>query len=241
MAQVQGCLGQYAVCAARVARLDNTCCPVEGDNNAVAAKCIASFTASPEREEGTEYVCKDGCGSVCWTVKDCDKEKRMNVDLEMCVRDLEMLEIMTNAKLVLDADGNCIGLERQGIAAPCPFGSTLELWAKVGNATGACPPDPGMAATQPQWWRYSYGRMFWFLGDSTLEDDVYQVSLTGYAESNPCFQDGPFNDYPGASPVGPDTLESIVLDLAGPPETACGYVAGACAGVTSTTESPLFK
>lgn len=224
MAQINGCFGQYAVCAIRVSRLDENCCPMEGENNAVAQRCVISFTASPEREEGTEYNCTDGCGDVCWTVKDCDKEKRMNLDLEMCIRDLEMIELLSTAQVCLDDAGNCIGLERQGVDVDCPNGAVVELWAKVGFGTGACPPDPTTADTTPKWWRFTYPRAFMWMGDTTMEDDVYNVNLTGYSENNPCFVDGPFNDYPAAKPLSPGALESILLDVEGPPETACGYI-----------------
>lgn len=224
MAQIHGCLGQYAVCGIRTARLDQSCQVVPGINNAVAQRCVVTFTASPEREDGTEYVCKDGCGIVCWTIKDCDKEKRMNLDVELCVRDLDQIEIMTGAHLVLDADGNTIGLERQGPNGVCTNGATLELWAKVATGSGACPPSTPTQATTPGWWRYSYGRSFMLMGDTTMEDGVYQISMTGYAEVNPQFGNGPFNDYPGAAPMGEDSLESIVLDAAGPPTAQCGYI-----------------
>ncbi len=223
MAQVTGAHGQYAVGAVRTSRVDSACQFVEGAGNSVAQKCVISFTASPEREDGSEYTCKDGLGEICWTVKNGDKEKRMNLDAEFCIRDLEMIELMTTATLALDAGGDAIGIERQGINAAANTGASFEAFAKVGYGQGTCPPVV-VGETVPQWWRFTYGRTTWFLGDTTLEDGVQNISMTGYAEANPSFGNGPFDDYPATAGMGADTIESVLLDAAGPPVTQVGYI-----------------
>lgn len=222
MAQIYGTLGQYAVCRLRVSRLGANCAPVSGANNAVVSKALVTMTATPEREDGTEYTARTGCNEIAFSVKECDREKRMTISMDLCTRDLELMELLTNARLVLDADGNTIGVERQGYNNDCDDGVGLEVWAKVGTSAGACAPDGDVVI--PGWWRYTYPKGHYFLGEHSFANDVFVTKITGYSEVNPEWGDGPFNDYPGVDGLGTDTLESITLDLGGPPSAGTGYI-----------------
>jgi hypothetical protein len=216
------CLGSARVCALRVARLDSTCQIVKGANNAVASTAIVRLVSSPEYETGDEFIQKNGCGDICLYVKNADKLKRMNLTMELCTRDMELLELLTGASLYTDAS-EVIGLSRRGVGATDPDPVSLELWTKAipSGTSGACA-DPDAGAS---WWRWVYPRATFTLGDVTHENGIGLVSLTGFADPNPYWVNGPFNDWPADEILDQESPEHFVLDSVGPPTGQCGYIA----------------
>lgn len=214
------CLGSARVCALRVTRLDSTCQIVKGANNAVASTAIVRLVSSPQYETGDEFIQKNGCGDICLYVKNADKLKRMNLTMELCTRDMQMLEMLTGASLYTDA-GSVIGLSRRGVGETDPDPVSLELWTKAipTGTSGAC-----AAVGAAQWWRWVYPRATFTLGDVTHENGIGLVSLTGFADPNPYWVNGPFNDWPADEILDQESPEHFVLDSVGPPTTQCGYI-----------------
>lgn len=214
------CLGSARVCALRVVRLDSTCAIVKGDNNAVVSSAIVRLQSSPEYDAGEELIQKNGCGDICLVVKNLDKLKRMNLTMELCTRDMELIELLTGASLYTEG-ADVIGLSRRGIGASDPDPVSLELWTKAipSGQSGAC---TGVGATS--WWRWVYPRATFTLGDVTHENGIGLVSLTGFADPNPYWVNGPFNDWPADEILDQESPEHFVLDAVGPPTTQCGYI-----------------
>ena len=106
------CLGSARVCALRVVRLDSNCSIVKGANNAVVSTAIVRLQATPEYDTGDEFIQKNGCGDICLYIKNLDKLKRMNLTLDLCTRDMELIELLTGASLYTDA-GDVIGVARR--------------------------------------------------------------------------------------------------------------------------------
>ena len=149
-------------------------------------------------------------------MRDLDKLKRMNLQMELCTRDLELLEILTGATLYT-VDGTVSGLARRGVGAADPDAVSLELWTKAISTSGAC-----QVAGQ-SWWRWVYPRAVFTLGDTALENGIATVQLTGFADPNPVWGNGPWNDWPATVFPDPDSPEHFVLDSDGPPTAVCGY------------------
>lgn len=215
------CLGSARVCALRVTRLDSTCQIVKGANNAVSSTAIVRLVSSPEYETGDEFIQKNGCGDICLYVKNADKLKRMNLTMELCTRDMEMLEMLTGASLYTGAAG-VIGLSRRGVGADDPDPVSLELWTKAipSGTSGAC----AAVGAGASWWRWVYPRATFTLGDVTHENGIGLVSLSGFADPNPYWVNGPFNDWPANQILDQESPEHFVLDTVGPPTTQCGYI-----------------
>lgn len=216
------CLGSARVCALRVARLDANCQIVDGANNAIVSSAIVRLQSSPEYEAGDEFVQKNGCGEIELLVKTLDKLKRMTLQLELCTRDMELLELLTGGNLYTDG-ADVIGFSRRGVGASDPDPVSLELWTKAiptGAGTGSCP-DPSAGAS---WWRWVYPRATFTLGDVTHENGIGMVMLSGYAEPNVYWGNGPFNDWPADELLDENSPEHFVLDEVGPPTSQCGYI-----------------
>lgn len=216
------CLGSARVCALRVARLNDGCQIVKGAKNAVSSTAIVRLVASPEYETGDEFIQKNGCGDICLYVKNADKLKRMNLTMELCTRDMELLELLTGGTLYTKT-GQVAGFARRGVGSDDPDPVSLELWTRAipSGQSGACA-DPNAGAS---WWRWIYPRATFTLGDVTHENGIGLVSLTGFADPNPYWVNGPFNDWPADGYLDQESPEHFVLDSVGPPLGQCGYIA----------------
>lgn len=141
--------------------------------------------------------------------------------MELCTRDMALLELLTGATIYTKT-GEATGIGRRGVGAGDPNPVSLELWTKAipTGQSGAC-----AAVGAAQWWRWVYPRATFTLGDVTHENGIGLVSLTGFADPNPYWTNGPFNDWPADQLPDAESPEHFVLDTAGPPTTQCGYIA----------------
>jgi hypothetical protein len=219
------CKGTAKVCGIRVSRLSPTCACVAGVNNAVSTSAIVRIDSTPEYETGDDYTQKNGCGDICLSLKDCDQLKRMNLELELCVRDMELLELLTGAHLYSQtfapAAAQVAGYSRRGVGQSCPDPVSVEIWSKVIDNTGAC---SDVTDSTPLYWRTIWPRATFTLGDVSFANEIATINLSGFAEPNPAFLDGCFNDVPAGVVLEPTSPEHYFLDAAGPPTLACGYI-----------------
>lgn len=211
------CLGSARVCVIRVSRLSSSCSCVPGATGAVASSAIVRLAATPEYETGDEFITKNGCGDIELSIKDVDRLKRINLQLELATRDMELLELLTGGTLYVDGLGEPEGFARRGIGVAANDPVAMELWTRAISTAGTC------GADDSTWWRWTYPKATFTLGDTTLENGIATVQLTGFAEANPNYGDGCFNDWPATDPIDPDSPEHFVFDDA-PPTTACGYI-----------------
>lgn len=218
----QACWGSARACVLRVIRLDANCNFVRGSTAGVVTAGLVKLMAAPEWQTGQEYLQLNGCGDVCIQFKDCDRLKRMTLDIELCLRDLELLELLTGGQLFTDGNPitpHTIGMSRRGIGLTCQSPVSIEVWTKAVNAAGDCVPGTGSGV----YWHWVYPKAFVNIDSVTHENNVGQVVLKGFGENNPNWYKGAFNDWPAAQGLDPTAAEAFVLD-AFIPTTGCGYV-----------------
>lgn len=206
----------------RATRLNPDCTYATGPNNSVTTTALISINTSADITEGTEIEQNNANGELCVSVKRPDNLKRVNIDLEMCSFDIDLLNVLTCQPEFLNGVGDTIGSYRQTGNNNCP-GAFLEVWANVTTSTntGFCTPS-GAAANFA---RYVFPRVQLTLGDGTLSEDFNSVSLTGFSEPNPNALDGPFSDLEIAGNIPGNTPEAWFYE-ATIPDTAvkgCGY------------------
>lgn len=213
------CFSSAKLCVLRVARLNSSCSCVAGAKNGAITSGIIKLDANPEMENGQEYLLKNGCGDICVNFRDCDRLKRINLSMELCTRDMELLEILTGGT-VYTTDSTTTGFSRRGIGSTCPSPVFLEIWTKAVDNTGTCV-ESGVPY---KWWHVAYPKATFTLGDSTFENGIATVKLTGYAEANSTLGTGCWTANP--LPEGLDTTapEIFLLESSDPPATSCGYV-----------------
>lgn len=211
------CGSHLKMCRIRVSRLLDDCTYATGPDNSVVTNAGIRFDAQPEIEAGEEIIQKNGCGEICLNIKDPDEIKRLNLELELCTRDLDLLNILSCKTPILNEDGDTIGGCTKSGALDCP-GATLEIWAKVGTDTGTC---GEVGASDYQWVRYYYPKVTLLAGGVTLENGLNNLTLTGIAEGNANSLDGPFSDW--ETTVDSTDLECWQYETEAPPEPSCGY------------------
>lgn len=221
--------GHLQLGAIRVTRLDDGCQYVVGADNSVTTGAGILWNAEPEYEEGTEIIQKNGLGQVCVNIKNADELKRVNLTLEVCVRDIDFLNILTCQPGLLNDEGDTIGTYRVIGAESCP-GAFLELWTKKATSTGSC------STTGDSWVRYVYPKVTLRTGAIALGEELSNLSLEGFAEANPNALDGPFSDLPIDGDLPGDSPEIWFSDPAGPPVTADGY--GTAVPADANTATP---
>lgn len=201
-----GLYGSIKAAVIRVGKLSGACVPLSGANMGAASKAVITMQATADYETGDEFNQKNGNGDLLISVKDNDKLKRLNLQLELATRDYELISVMTGATL-LASGGVTYGIARLGTASSTPSPVSMEIWTKVAQASGSC-----AATGSGQWFRHVYPKVVWTLGDSEFGNSVATVKMTGVAEGNPNWGNGPFNDYPDYTAVPSDTPEFEFLD-----------------------------
>jgi len=218
------CFGSAQVCAIRVARMTASCSFVVGTTNAVATSAIVKVSSTPEYAPGEEFFMKNGCGQVCISSKVLDKIKRVNLAMELCTRDPALVELLSGATLI-SSGTDTIGYSRRGIGAADPNPVSVEIWTKAVGLNNTCPPVGTTGYARAQWYRVVWPKATFTLGEVNFANEIATLTLSGYAESNPNFYDGPFNDVPSTVTLDTASPEHMFLDLVGPPTLACGYTA----------------
>lgn len=201
-----GLYGSIKAAVIRAGRLSSACVPLSGATNGAASKAVITLQATADYETGDEFNQKNGNGDLMIAVKDNDKLKRLNLQMELATRDFELINILTGATL-LASGGVTYGFARLGTAAATPSPVSLEIWTKVAVSSGSC-----VTTGSGQWFRHVYPKVVWTLGDSDFGNSVATVKLTGVAEGNPNWGNGPWNDYPAFTSVPSDTPEFEFLD-----------------------------
>lgn len=212
------CLGSARVCALRVARLNDICACVAGPKNAVVSSAIVRLQASPEFETGDEFIQKNGCGDIVINIKDADRLKRINVTMELATRDIALLELLTGGTVYTSNGTNITGFARRGVGNAANDAVSIELWTRAVSSSGNC------VTASAAWWRWTYPKATFTLGDVSHENGIGLVQLTGSSEANPNFGNGCFDDWPAFESIDPDSPEHFILDTVGPPTAQCGYI-----------------
>jgi len=219
------CYGSLQVCRLRVAALTETGAPDSGATNGYISDALIMATLDLQVDEGTEHLQKNGCGDICSRFIDCDKVKGVNVALELCQLDSELIGLLTGAQVFTDvASGDAIGIELPDLADDCPNGVCLELWTLAWDGSSQATP-PSLSGSIA-YWHFVIPKYRPQPSAFTLEDGILAFPLKGPGESNPNITvNGPFDDW-DTDVVDQGGIRNSLgwfLD-ANLPATTCGYV-----------------
>lgn len=132
----------------------------------------------------------DGCGNLAVVKRYRDRLAGMDVELDFLVRSHEMREISYGATLLLDDDSEIVGhadvVDTACGAATSSAGVIVEAWGENWKCAAGDPLFP--------YERVVFARFFAVPGDGTMQRGTNHLVLKGYAEPNPSFGNGPFND-----------------------------------------------
>ncbi len=145
-----------------------------------------SISFSPDIEEGNKVRKMTGNGKLCVVDNGiCPQLVGMDLTLTLCAVPPHILELLTGAAQLVDANGNVKGVVASSYTdTVCPPHVMIEVWTD--NVGKRCD-ETGRAC---RYNRYILPETFnWIIsGDITLENDVYDLELKGYADINEYFQ-----------------------------------------------------
>jgi hypothetical protein len=195
-----------------------------------------SVTWSDEVEEGEEYTQKNAWGDFCIAEKDGDRVKWVNVAIQMCEIDPQVLTMVGGANPVIVGD-DTIGATFGREPNPQAFG--IEVWTKKAG-TDAC--AEGGGAVEWGYFVAPFVRNGMLDGDITIENGPLTLGLKGEAVgANAAWGVGPHGDNPMKSPTGfPEgDLRGIIVTDVQPPEITDGCIPiGGALATTATAGTP---
>jgi len=191
------CYGSLQVCALRVAKIDAAGSPVSGARNGYISDAIIQAQIQVEVEQGDEFTLKNGCGAICQTFKDCDRVKRVTIDMDLCQLDSELLSLLTSGSNILDiSSSESIGYELPEARDACSDGVSLELWTKAWDGSYQATP-PVYGGSTESYWHWVMPSVKFQIGQLTLQNDVLVVPVKGFGNDNPRItSNGAFDDWP---------------------------------------------
>jgi hypothetical protein len=209
------CRSVIKACLAQFVLLDACGAPVTGAASKLTTKGFISVAATAQIEDGQETILKNACGELCINEKDCDLFKRYDLEMDFCQIDAEGLTLLSNARALLDAEGDAKGFAF-GESTSCGSFS-LELWTKV---TPQVCLTPGVL----EWYYFAFPHVYnGMISDVTFEDGPLTMKVKAHTKgAGALWGRGPSCVLPDESPaLTTDHLLGYITGIQ-PPEPVCG-------------------
>lgn len=204
------CSPWVQACAMRVSRLASDGSPIAGSDDLYVTDQFTTFRIRTVKKTGDEFTVPNACGEDCVNYKAPDTYKRLDIDLGLCVRDPELMELISGGTRL--SSGAAVGYAYPALGSAGNDGVALEFWAKrLSGTTGQ------QDATFP-YERILFPRAYLFHADWEIANAPIVAAFSGFAIENPEFLDGPQNDWTVASSRVVQSLPVATI-----PTPACGY------------------
>lgn len=211
----------------RVTLLDECGAPQFGAAcGVVVTKGFISVAWSPNVAEGEEIEVRNAGGELCIADQGCPELKWIDVEMEFCNVDPDLVSLLTGYPVVDDFSGDPVGF-RVTEQVECETGFAVELWSDIPGE--ACPPG-GKAFG---YWLAPYLK-HGIIGDVTVENAEATFSVTARTFGGSQWGTGPWDvdpqDAAGTAgplltPIGDSDHLDIHLTTIAPPDDVCGCTA----------------
>ncbi len=207
----------------RVVKLDACGTVVTGAKALVVSDGFVSIEQRLNYEDPDEYTVKNANGALCLNERSQPALKWIDLTMNFCAVDPEMVNIMTGSPLVLNDEAipESVGFRTtEGVSGE--FG--LEVWTDLGGQTCVA------GAKQ-----YGYFLLPWVteatVGDITIENGPMSFSLTGRTKAGSAWGTGPFymrkltggvTSAKLATTIGALDHRHIQMTTLAPPTSVCG-------------------
>lgn len=184
-----GCFGARNLVAVRASRLseDGTrICP-NNDGSAAMTGGTISFSAALRIDTGQTDLQRDGDGNTCSTRTSDDVLTGVDLNLELCIFDWEMIETLTGG--TLDLVGGVTNGWEVALSSDVKPHSEFHAWARTWDGAGAAP--AARAYTQ-----IYFPNTTWVPGTISGQEGAWSFPLTGKGSENSSISIGSFNDVP---------------------------------------------
>lgn len=183
-------------CRTRVARLSDAGSPATGPSNLYVTDALIKIDYKIQVEAGANIVQVNGCGDTCLTFRDRDKITGVDVSMDLCLLDAELMELLTGSPLITvggAARGN--SLPASGTALENDV--SVEVWSRAWAGDQQATSGGNLI-----WMHWVWPSSTWRYGDGSLANAPFVTPVVGKSRSNALFMDGPGNDVPTGQVVG---------------------------------------
>src|ERR1044072_5191593 len=160
------CVSPIKASVIRLIKLNSCGVPVTGASSSVSVfKGFTQVAATPEYEEGQEFLLKNAGGELCVNEKDPNELKRVGLEVEVCTLDPDLQVIATGERLLTTgapATGTGVAYGEGQLTSRF----SLELWQPIAGA-GAC--SPGGVQQYVYW-------LFGNVGNTTIGDFTFEYN-----------------------------------------------------------------
>lgn len=209
------CTGSIQACSLRMGRLDDVGNPLVGVHDMIVTDSLIKIDWKLILKQGVKLELTNGCGSTCVTFQDDDQIESVDLTMELCTLDAELIELATGAGLVT-IGGQSVGWTLPPVGERLDQRVSVEAWSKAWDVDQQA--SSGGNALYHHW---VWPSVSWVMGDSGIGNTAQSIPFTGHGRSNSNIGDGIGGDLPSAVFVTP---MGEYVDDGGLPTATCGYL-----------------
>lgn len=211
--------------ALRATKVDQCGAVVEGAGGTLTTDGFITVNYSLELDEGTEILRKNAAGVICINEPPRPSVKWVNLEIQFCKVDPDLINMFTGWPVVLNAAGAGVGFRiRDEIQVSA--GAGIEVWSDI-SGQACVGGDPLFGYFLAPWVNQG------ILGDFSISEEDATFTLTGKGRVGSQWGTGPYNvdlDALGdptnlLTPIGPRDAMDIHATAVPPPNAACGATA----------------
>lgn len=211
------CYTPLLACRLRVALLAANGAPSAGADHQAITDSLISVKYSLDITEGASFEQKNGCGVTCVQYQGQDRVKGVNLTMELCHLDVELIALMTGASLVSEVGRTNIGTALPAVDADLTRRVSVEVWSYAWDGDEQAIDTTG--GSEALYIRTIFPSTSWVEGERTYEEGITRITLVGKGRSNSNFGNGPGNDLPWGAYVTP---KGEYIDDNALPSATCG-------------------
>lgn len=179
-----------------------------GATDAIVTCNLVDITRDPIIEQGRNDVSRNGAGARCAKRTTPDRIDGWEITMTLCDRiDTDLMVLLGLFEPVLDADGECVGIRPKcgdDEACNCATeesceGVSMVIWHQNTNADGVDVDCPYVAFAVP--------KIVFTISSQTRSDTYNTYTVTGTAETNGNWGNGPGDVYPDPEGLGCEWAE----------------------------------
>lgn len=219
------CPEAIAACYTRVAMLDVNGSPLTGAQHGYITDGLVQCQLEPEYEQGKEFIQRNGCGNILGTKREDDHLKRIKLTVDIGYLDYELIYMLIGGTLFRNA-GATFGFQSQSASDVASFGVSFEVWQQAWDGDAQAANSGGIGASTLAWHHHVFPKVKFQLSKLPMTEDFTDVTLIGYAVSNPRITiNGPFDDWPTTIKSGGGITKPWGMFFDGTtPTVACGSI-----------------
>lgn len=192
----------------RATRVDANGRPVYGDNATVTTKGFVTVSYTTNTEEGESITVVNANGETCVAEPATPTFSGFGVEAEFCDVDFALFELLTGQELVLDSDGQAIGITESTAVDLSAVSFGLELWLGADSK--------GAKASEGSQGQFGYILTPFLgggvIGDVSIENAAITFTVTGMNTKN--------GSGWGAGPYNVELVDGVAAPLSTPMKSA---------------------